>query len=234
MKMKKNSQLITTIYFLSISLIFIGHPTWTIFVYGQPFATTSPDLAFNAPLNESSAASWASNNSIPLTTSQDSDAIGQGPPLLNPFETEVIQDDGDNDGFSTCDDPILQISVQCPVGWELDEEDSISFNNASDFYTYIIMERQHIFPIDNTADYMRDFLNSQRENGRVEIMDMSETSINGKEAHRSEYTSGGGSFKTIAYFLVDTEEYLGYIIRLISNPEDFDKYVPTFESCIFI
>jgi hypothetical protein len=76
---------------------------------------------------------------------------------------------------------------------------------------------------------MRDFLNSQRENDRVEIIDMSETSINGKEAHRSEYTSGGGSFKTIAYFLVETEEYLGYIIRLISSPEDFDKYVPTFE-----
>jgi hypothetical protein len=91
--------------------------------YGQPFATTSPDLAFNAPLNESSAASWASNNT----------GIGEGTPLLNPFENEVIQDDEDNDGFSTCDDPILQISVQCPVGWELDEEDSISFNNASDF-----------------------------------------------------------------------------------------------------
>jgi hypothetical protein len=62
--------------------------------------------------------------------------------LLDPFETEEIQGDGDNDGFSTCDDPILQISVQCPVGWELDEEeDSISFNNVSDFYTYIKIER---------------------------------------------------------------------------------------------
>jgi hypothetical protein len=196
---------------------------------GSPFVTTStPNLNINAPSNESSAASGASNS--PLTTTGDSAEIGEGTPLLDPFETEVIQDDGDNDGFSTCDDPILQISVQCPVGWELDEEeDSISFNNASDFYTYIIIERQHIFPIDNTADYMRDFLNSQRENGRVEIIDMSETSINGKEAHRSEYTSGSGSFKTIAYFVVDAEEYLGYIIRLISNPEAFDKYVLTFE-----
>jgi hypothetical protein len=199
--------------------------------YGQPFATI-PNLNTSdiAPSNESSAASWARNDSIPLTTTQDSDAIGQGQPLLDPFENEVIQDDGDNDGFSTCDDPILQIRVQCPVGWELDEEeDSISFNNGSDFYTYIIIERQHIFPIDNTADYMRDFLNSQRENGRVEIIDMSETTINGREAHRAEYTSGGGSFKTIAYFLVDTEEYLGYITRLVSSPEDFDKYIQTFE-----
>ena len=63
---------------------------------------------------------------------------------------------------------------------------------------------------------------------------MSETSINGEEAHRSEYTSGSGSFKSIAYFQVDVEEYLGYIIRLISSPEDFDKYIPTFERVAII
>jgi hypothetical protein len=118
--------------------------------YGQmiesPFvATSTSSLNISAPSNESSAASWASNS--PLTTTQDSDEIGQGPPLLDPFETEVIQEDGDNDGSSTCNDPILQISVHCPVGWELDEEeDSISFNVADDFYTYNILERQHIFP----------------------------------------------------------------------------------------
>jgi hypothetical protein len=61
---------------------------------------------------------------------------------------------------------------------------------------------------------------------------MSETSINGYNAHRAEYTTA--AFETIQYFVVDAEEYLGYIIEPTADPEDFDKYIPTFESCILI
>jgi hypothetical protein len=207
--------------------IFVGVTT----AYGQMVILPSDQLTLtsilsnSAPSNEPSAVSWTSN--VPLTTSENA-SIGDGTPLENPFANDVIKDDGDEDGYSMCDDPILQIKVQCPVGWELDEEeDSISFNVAEDFYTYIIIEKQHIFPIDNTADYMRDILNLERNSGNLEIIDLSETSINGMQAHRAEYNTT--SFKTIQYFIVDEEEYLGYIIELTSDPEDFNEYVPTFE-----
>jgi hypothetical protein len=130
-------------------------------------------------------------------------AIGQN--QTYPFTPDVIQDDGDGDGYSTCDDPVLLVKVECHIGWELEEDEgNISFSNENDSYTYIIIEK-NIFPIDNTADYMRDILDSERS-GNTDIIDMSETSINGMQAHRAEYTSS--IFKTIQFFIVDPEEYI--------------------------
>lgn len=72
-------------------------------------------------------------------TRGDNASIGDGTTLEFPFAPDVIQEDINNDGWETCDDPILLVKVRCPLGWELEEdEDSISFNNSSDFYTYII------------------------------------------------------------------------------------------------
>jgi hypothetical protein len=140
-------------------------------------------------------------------------AIGQN--QTYPFAPDVIQDDGDGDGYSTCDDPVLLVKVECPVGWELDEDEGyISFGNSSDLLPNIAIEKQNIFPIDNTADYMRDILDSEREYD-LEIINMSEITINGMQAHRAEYTTT--AFKTIQYFIVDPEEYTGYIIELSAS-----------------
>ena len=39
-------------------------------------------------------------------------AIGQN--QTYPFAPDAIQDDGDGDGFSTCDDPVLLVKMKCP------------------------------------------------------------------------------------------------------------------------
>ena len=69
---------------------------------------------------------------LPLLTTQ---ATGQN---QTPFAPDIIQDGGDGDGFSTCDDPVLLVKVEYPVGWELEEnEGNIIFSNANDSYTQI-------------------------------------------------------------------------------------------------
>jgi hypothetical protein len=189
-------------------------------------------LASNNRLQSNIAQSPPYQSSLDPTTNalelELLNTLATGQNKTYPFAPDMIQDDGDRDGYSTCDDPVLLVKVQCPVGWELEEEEgSISFRYPNDSYTSIIIEKQNIFPINNTADYMRDILDLERESGDIDIINMSETSINGMQAHRAEHTSIP-FFKTDQYFIVDPE-YTGYIIKLNSNSDNFDRHVPTFE-----
>jgi hypothetical protein len=153
------------------------------------------------------------------------------PPDQNENETATTMT---AEAWKTCEDPILQISIECPTNWSMDiNEDGFVFEPADvPGETMVIdiprvsVEIENVFPIDTPDDYMRQVVNEDRSS-ETQITGLNETTVNERPAYRAQYNDE--YVTTLQYFLVDTSDYTGYTLEYEVGNDVFAKYLPIFE-----
>lgn len=142
------------------------------------------------------------------------------------------------EAWKTCEDPILQISIECPTNWSMDiNEDGFVFEPADVPGETIVteiprvsVEIENVFPIETPDEYMRQVVKEDR-GSNSQIIGLNETTINERPAYRAHYNNDYGTLliTILQYFLVDTDDYTGYTLEYEVKNDVFSKYLPIFE-----
>lgn len=136
--------------------------------------------------------------------------------------------------WSTYDDPILGISIQYLNGSDIEEEpDVVSFKyGLGEYYEFntAIVTGQSYY--NDSQEMMRSNMNLMR--GDVaKINSIENTTLAGKPAYKVDFTSkpdpditGPQLLRAINYYMVDTENMMGYNIIFRVGEEDYNSYQP--------
>jgi hypothetical protein len=111
--------------------------------------------------------------------------------------------------WKTCEDPILQISIECLTNWNMEiNEDGFDFEPDTDTYMIgiprVSVEIEPVFPMDTPDKFMRRVVNEER-GPNTQIIGLNETTINDRPAYRAHYNNERDT--TLQIILVDTSDY---------------------------
>jgi hypothetical protein len=138
------------------------------------------------------------------------------------------------EAWKTCEDPILQISIECPTNWSMIINEDVFMFEPADVpgetrvinIPRISVEIENVFPIDTPDDYMRQVVNEDRGSD-TQIIGLNETTVNERPAYRAHYNDE--YVTTLQYFLIDISDYTGYTLEYEVGNDVFAKYLLIFE-----